>query len=129
MYGGRPHYDQRLAKDYNDAICHDFGSSSAKIHFTPVNDEFITTTGLNLSVCILEGPYRGGHFTYHIEIPSNYPFKCVDIWATSPIWHPNIDLRTGRVSLPIQWSPVLTLVSVGLAIQVLIILFLADYIL
>jgi hypothetical protein len=43
----------------------------------------------------------------------------VEVWAVYPIWHPNIDLRTGKVALPLEWSPVLTLKSIALAVQML----------
>jgi ubiquitin-protein ligase len=74
--------------------------------------------GIALNVCILEGAYRGGHFSFLLDIPINYPFKKVDVWAKHPIWHPNVELLTGRVYLPLDWSPVLTLNSLALAVQV-----------
>lgn len=79
--------------------------------------------GLLLAICILEGPYRGGHFTFLMEIPENYPFRGVDIWCKSPVWHPNIDIRSGKVALPLSWSPVLSLISVAVSMQVESVLF------
>ena len=73
-----------------------------------------------LRVHIYEGPYRGGCFRFQMHIPECYPFRPVDVRAEHPIWHPNIDLQSGRVILPLDWSPTLTLNSVALAVQVLI---------
>ena len=64
-----------------------------------------------------------GHFLFCLNIPENYPFGGVEVWvatSTRPIWHPNIDLATGRVMLPLEWSPVLTLTSLALAIQMIL---------
>jgi len=41
------------------------------------------------------------------------------VWAVQPIWHPNIDLFSGKVSIPVAWSPVLTLNSVALGVQMI----------
>jgi len=90
-----------LSRDLANVIAYDFTSPSAILRFHQSEDGFLTT-GINVSVCIFEGPYRGGHFTFVLVIPDNYPFRCVDIWSTSPIWHPNIDIKTGRVALPLE---------------------------
>ena len=58
-----------------------------------------------------------------MNIPESYPFNEVEVWVGAPdrpIWHPNIDLATGRVMLPLEWSPVLTLTSLALAIQMML---------
>lgn len=114
----RPLYAQRLSRDLANVITYDFASSSAIVRFFQSEDGLLTS-GIRVSVCIFEGPYRGGHFIFVLTIPENYPFRCVEIWSTSPIWHPNIDLKTGRVALPLEWSPVLTLISIGFAIQMI----------
>jgi len=115
----RPLNIQRLSKDLADVVSYNFTSSSAIFSIYPNQEENTLNSGLDVYLCIYEGPYRGGHYKYFIEIPTNYPFKSVEIWARVPIWHPNIDLRSGRVALPLQWSPVLTLVSVCIAIQMI----------
>ena len=59
-----------------------------------------------------------------------------DVWAKQPIYHPNIDLGiinnsniryqnnfnivSGRVMLPIEWSPVLTLKCLAFAVQMML---------
>lgn len=105
-------YFQRLNRDIADLISHDFDCSSSCLTVNE-NENLIY-----LNICILEGPYRDGHFTFVLDIPSNYPFKQVDVWAKQPIYHPNIEMLTGMVSLPLDWSPVLTLNSLALAVQV-----------
>ena len=110
--GKHPMYFQRLNRDITDLLSHNFDCSSSCLR---VNKD---QNGITLSVCILEGPYRRGHFSFLLDIPMNYPFKNVDVWAKHPIWHPNVDLLTGRVFLPMDWSPVLTLNSLALAVQV-----------
>lgn len=76
-----------------------------------------------MNIQIFEGPYRGGAFCFQFDIPEAYPFKAVEVWSRHPIWHPNVDLQSGRVILPVEWSPVLTLCSLVLAVQVGISLF------
>jgi ubiquitin-protein ligase len=107
-----PMYFQRLNRDVTDLLSHNFNCSSSCL--SVLKDQ----NGITLNVCILEGPYRRGHFSFFLDIPINYPFKSVDVWAKHPIWHPNVDLLTGRVFLPLDWSPVLTLNSLALAVQV-----------
>ena len=107
-----PMYFQRLNRDITDLLSHDFNCSSSCL--SAVKDQ----NGITLNVCILEGPYNRGHFSFLLDIPFNYPFKYVEVWAKHPIWHPNVELLTGRVLLPLDWSPVLTLNSLALAVQV-----------
>ena len=108
---------QRLRKDVTEVLHHDFTSPSAVVKIASCQENNIAA-GLNLSLCLLEGPYRGGHFEYFLQIPDNYPFHPIHIWCRVPTWHPNIDLKTGHVSLPLNWSPVLSLVSVVISVQV-----------
>jgi ubiquitin-protein ligase len=107
-----PMYFQRLNRDMADLFSHDFNCSSSCLSVSEDQD------GISLNICISEGPYRGGHFSFLLDIPINYPFKKVDVWAKHPIFHPNVELLTGRVFLPLDWSPVLTLNSLALAVQV-----------
>jgi ubiquitin-protein ligase len=73
---------------------------------------------ITLDIMVFAGPYRGGRFCFCFHIPANYPFRQIEVWATQPIWHPNVDLRTGKVAIPLDWSPVLTLTSFAMAVQV-----------
>jgi ubiquitin-protein ligase len=110
--GCRPLYYQRLSRDVADLLSHDFNCSSSSMNITQ------DSQGLALHICIRDGAYRRGHFCFIFDIPAQYPFKIVDVWARHPIWHPNIDLFTGKVALPLDWSPVLTLNSLAIAVQV-----------
>ena len=84
------------------------------------NNEYLFT--IRLYVCIHQGPYQGGHFIFYMHIPGNYPFRGVSIMVdqSRPLWHPNVDMDTGRVLLPLEWSPVLTLTSLALAVQMML---------
>lgn len=118
MWGQKkPVYSQRLNRDLSDLYNHNFSCSSACLSVEP--SPIITSITLNL--CILEGPYKNGHFSFLLDIPDSYPFKIVEIWSKQPIYHPNIDLVTGRVELPLEWSPVLTLYSLAVALQMMLI--------
>jgi ubiquitin-protein ligase len=108
---------------------HNFNCSGSSLQIVqtsqPVN-KFACV--IHLSIKIFEGPYRGGCYAFRLDVPENYPFNIVEVWALHPIWHPNIDLETGRVAINVDWCPVLTLNSVALAVQVsLFILILLSY--
>lgn len=114
----RPLYAQRLNRDVAELFAHNFDCSSSTLTVTQTSDSLQSVGSLVLQIRIFEGPYRGGSFMFALTIPESYPFRPVEIYATQPIWHPNIDLFTGKVALPIEWSPVLTLNSIALAVQV-----------
>lgn len=111
-------YAQRLTRDVAELFSHNFNCSSSSLNVVQMSDSLQTRGSLLLHISIYEGPYRGGCFSFGFDIPESYPFRSVDIFATQPIWHPNIDLYTGKVALPMEWSPVLTLNSLALAVQV-----------
>ena len=109
-------YMARLKRDIQDLISHDFSCSSSSLTVTQQEGE-----GFVLNVCIHEGPYHGGHFVFFLEIPEMYPFASVKVRAVQrPCWHPNIELKTGRVVMPMEWSPVITLTVVALAVQMML---------
>ncbi len=126
---------KRISRDIQQLLSHDFTSSSATLLASDVLDYDSGSTGQRLppqrlhyiykipiSVCIHEGPYRGGHFLFFINIPEDYPFQSVSVTVNQsrPLWHPNVDMASGKVLLPLQWSPVLTLTSVAVALQMLL---------
>ena len=107
---------QRLRKDINDLLSHDFSCTSSTASVSPGE----SCEGFFLSLCIHDGPYRGGHFTFYLGVPDTYPFSMVQVTAVNrPIWHPNIDMDTGVVLIPLEWTPVMTLTIVALSIQLL----------
>jgi len=126
-------YAKRVHRDMQNLFSHDFTSSSTSLRVSdvPETEELLTWRKMSsggslhtvmISICAHEGPYRGGHFIFYLNIPENYPFRGVDVWAdmSRPVWHPNVELETGRVLLPLTWSPVLTLTSLALAIQMML---------
>eukprot|EP01038_Epipyxis_sp_PR26KG_P015437 gene15437-20826_t len=123
----RPLYAHRLNRDISDLFNHNFHCSSSTLEVTmdtstvyDQHDQFRIDSSICLNVRIFEGPYRGGIFSFRLQIPENYPFKAVEVWAKHPIWHPNVDLCSGKVALPVEWAPVLTLNSLALAVQMIL---------
>ena len=111
-------YAQRLNRDVSELFSHNFNCSSSTLTVIQTSYSLQGNGSLIIQINIFEGPYRGGCYVFGLNIPEGYPFRPVEIYATQPIWHPNIDLFTGRVALPMEWSPVLTLNSLALAVQV-----------
>ncbi len=78
---------------------------------------------LNIVITMKTGVYQGGAFTFFVEIPSLYPFYPPVVTSVQRIWHPAVDLYSGRVQLPIladDWRPVLTLNTTVLALQLML---------
>jgi ubiquitin-protein ligase len=55
-------------------------------------------------IFIREGYYREGIFKFEISIPQNYPSKPPEIKFTSKVFHPLIDLTTGRLDISVNKS-------------------------
>lgn len=112
-------FSHRLAKDASELLSTaDFTCSASRMLAIQSAESLNDPGSITLDIKVFEGPYRGGAFVFCFQIPANYPFKAVEVWSTHPIWHPNIDIRTGKVAVPLDWSPVLTLTSFALAVQV-----------
>lgn len=110
----------RLQRDLRELLSHDFDTHASNVIVQ--TNQIVTETFTNitqLSICIRDGPYAEAHYTFTIQVPENFPFKGPKIQSMVPIWHPNIELTTGVVTLPLEWSPDLRLVDVALNLQML----------
>ncbi|CAM9194204.1 unnamed protein product [Ectocarpus sp. 13 AM-2016] len=79
---------------------------------------------LKVGVTMTAGLFEGATFYFILTIPPSYPFHAPTVVCTSRAWHPNIDLHTGLVSLPIltkDWRPVLSINTIVFALQLMFI--------
>ena len=78
---------------------------------------------LTIDLATMDSIWKGGRYTFTLEIPNDYPFKPPKAHLVTPIYHPNIDLD-GNVCLNIlrdDWSAV---GDINLVVNGLIFLFL-----
>jgi len=79
---------------------------------------------LNMKVTlrVAAGFYAGGTFVLSLRVPSNYPFRAPAVHSLTRVWHPNVDVETGRVYHPLldrDWKPVLSINTVVFGLQLL----------
>eukprot|EP00917_Polyrhabdina_sp_WS-2016_P000236 GHVP01000459.1.p1 GENE.GHVP01000459.1~~GHVP01000459.1.p1 ORF type:complete len:165 (+),score=34.91 GHVP01000459.1:50-496(+) len=70
-----------------------------------------------------DSPYRGKQLILDIKLPWNYPFAAPEVKFETPIWHPNVDSSTGKISTEIiykNWSPAYTIKELLLEILLLL---------
>ena len=138
IYGERrPVYARRFQSDLLELFSHNFNCSSSSL--TVTMGEGDNVAHIIIYICVFEGPYKNGHFSFYFNIPGDYsliflahchllalddyPFKPVEIFARHPIYHPNIDIHTGKVAyLPADWTPVLKLKFIAFAVQMMMVL-------
>lgn len=88
-----------------------------KVSFPDPSDIF----NFDLTIVPQENYYKGGKFSFQVEINNNFPIDPPKIKCKNKIYHPNIDLE-GNVCLNIlreDWSPVLNLNSVLMGLNFL----------
>jgi len=112
----------RVKKDMqelvNQRLSCSCGSASTAIEFPDGNKNLLK---IKVTVSMSAGCYRGGTYSFMLDIPPAYPFRAPEVTCTARIWHPNIDTGNGRVELDIlnkDWRPVLSINTVVFALQV-----------
>lgn len=76
--------------------------------------DFDDLSKLNVVVSPTAGPYRGGSFTFLIDVANGFPDSAPYVTCTTIIYHPNID-ETGSLCFSLlddDWEPTLTLEDV-----------------
>ena len=64
--------------------------------------------------------YKDGKFKLLMKLPSEYPFKPPKIKFLTPVYHPKVNPKNGKISLDIlrgNWSPAMTIIMTCIAIQ------------
>ncbi|KAF2434055.1 UBC-like protein [Tothia fuscella] len=87
--------------------------NEALLSLGPVNDNELTHWNAVLKG--VEGTaYEGGQWLLNIQIPPTYPLTPPTITFTTPICHPNINIKTGEICLDLlktSWTPAYTISS------------------
>eukprot|EP01083_Nonionella_stella_P024278 67078_1 len=110
----------RLSKDFSELSFSRFTAArtGTKIHFP---EGFSKPTKFTATVCPRDGVYAGGSFTFSFDVPSSYPYAPPKVSCHTKVFHPNIDWRTGEVSLGLlttrEWKPVLSINTVLFQLQ------------
>lgn len=93
------------------------------ISASPISDENMlawraTITGPNASV------YQGAKFRLHLDFPCDYPYSPPSLFFITRIFHPNVDMDSGRVCVDLlehdHWSSAASIRVVLLSLQSLL---------
>ena len=110
----------RLAKDLSELSASKFtAQASTRITFP---DGRHNLRRFFVLVTPHSGLYANASFRFLISIPAQYPFQPPKVQCLTPVLHPNIDWRKGRVYLHLlqeEWKPVLSVNAVLFALQLL----------
>lgn len=104
--------NRRRQQDVEELLSHEFRGIAASIVCRAVSTPSATATAVvEFCICVYQGPYRGGHFIFKVQVSDVYPFQAPEVFSCHPIWHPNVDLQSGTTRTGVVWSPVMNLVS------------------
>lgn len=109
----------RLTQELNEL--HQSPIDGCSVHPTNPNDILLPWTGTIIGPN--DTPYQDGTFALTLHFPTTYPIGPPSVKMNTPIYHPNIDSKTGSIGLNIlntDWSPVLTAPKVLLSLQALL---------
>lgn len=110
----------RLAKDLSELSASKFtAQASTRITFP---DGRHNLRRFFVLVTPHSGLYANASFRFLISIPQQYPFQPPRVQCLTPVLHPNVNWRTGRVYLHLlqeEWKPVLSVNAVLFALQLL----------
>ncbi|KAF0683033.1 Aste57867_24886 [Aphanomyces stellatus] len=113
----------RVRKDVNELAKGKFTCAHAttQIEFPDGVDNLLRIL-IAISVGDTGGPYANGDFRFRFDIPRTYPFHAPLVFSLDRIWHPNVDVHTGRVMFSIlgkDWRPVLSINTILLGLQLI----------
>ncbi|EGZ19790.1 hypothetical protein PHYSODRAFT_493845 [Phytophthora sojae] len=113
----------RVRKDVNELSKAKFTCNQAttRVDFPDGADNMLRLI-FTISIADVSGPFANGDFTFFVEIPKTYPFHPPSVKCLTRVWHPNIDMATGKVMMPIlgtDWRPVLSINTVLLGLQLI----------
>ncbi|OQR94826.1 ubiquitin-conjugating enzyme E2 [Achlya hypogyna] len=113
----------RVRKDLNELAKGKFVCDHATTHIDfPDGVDNLLRILIAISITDASSAYVNGDFKFHIEIPKSYPFHPPVVFSMDRVWHPNIDLHTGRVMFAIlgkDWRPVLSINTILLGLQLI----------
>lgn len=113
----------RVRKDVNELAKAKFTCAQARTRVEfPDGANNMLQLIFTISIIDLSSPFAYGDFTFLVDIPKTYPFHAPSVRCLTRVWHPNIDIATGKVMISIlgrDWRPVLSINTVLLGLQLI----------
>ena len=109
----------RVKKDLAELTSQKFTCPHATTHIDFPEGNILD---MSVTITLTGGFYAGGSFALSLKVPQNYPFRPPSVYCLTRIWHPNVDVDSGRVSHPLldrDWKPVLSINTVIFGLQLL----------